>query len=33
LDLAAGASKKQVLQALAGHVLAEAELKGVYNRQ
>ena len=33
LDLAAGASQKQVLQALAGHVLAQAELMGVYTRQ
>jgi len=33
LDLAAGASNKQVLQALEGHVLAQAELMGVYTRQ
>ena len=33
LDLDAGASKKQVLGAMEGHVLAEAELMGVYSRQ
>lgn len=32
LELSAGASKKQVLQAMEGHVLAEAELMGVYSR-
>jgi Raf kinase inhibitor-like YbhB/YbcL family protein len=33
LDLEAGAGKKQVLQAMEGHILAEAELLGVYSRQ
>ena len=33
LDLDAGASKKQVLQAMEGHILAETELMGVYSRQ
>ena len=33
LDLAAGASKKQVLQAMEGHILAQTELMGVYTRQ
>ena len=33
LDLKAGASKKQVLEAMAGHILAETELMGVYSRQ
>jgi len=33
LDLSAGADKKQVLQAMEGHVLAEAELMGTYSRQ
>jgi len=32
LDLAAGASKEQVLQAMQGHVLAQAELTGIYGR-
>lgn len=32
LDLAAGASKKQVLQAMEGHILAQAELMGTYTR-
>ena len=32
LDLDAGASKKQVLQAMEGHILAQAELMGVYSR-
>jgi Raf kinase inhibitor-like YbhB/YbcL family protein len=33
LDLAPGASKKQLLQAMKGHVLAQAELMGVYARR
>ena len=33
LDLEAGADKKQVLQAMEGHILAQAELMGVYSRQ
>ena len=33
LDLASGASKKQVLKAMEGHILAQAELMGVYSRQ
>jgi len=33
LDLSAGASEKQVLRAMEGHILAEAELMGVYSRQ
>jgi Raf kinase inhibitor-like YbhB/YbcL family protein len=32
LGLEAGASKKQVLQAMEGHILAQAELVGVYSR-
>jgi Raf kinase inhibitor-like YbhB/YbcL family protein len=32
LDLAAGASKKQLLKAIEGHILAEAELMGRYGR-
>jgi len=32
LDLAAGANKKQVLQAMEGHILAQAELMGTYAR-
>ena len=32
LDLKAGASKKKVLEAMAGHVLAESQLTGVYER-
>ncbi len=32
LNLAPGASKSQVLQAMAGHVLAQAELMGRYGR-
>lgn len=32
LDLAAGASEKQVLQAMEGHILAQAELMGTYTR-
>ncbi len=33
LDLDAGADKKQVLQAMEGHILAQAELMGTYARQ
>ena len=33
LDLSAGASKKQVLRAMEGHILAQAELMGTYSRQ
>jgi Raf kinase inhibitor-like YbhB/YbcL family protein len=33
LDLAAGASKKELLGAMEGHVLAQAELMGTYSRQ
>ena len=33
LDLAAGASKERLLQAMEGHILAQAELMGVYTRQ
>lgn len=32
LNLAAGATKEQVLAAMRGHVLAEAELMGTYHR-
>ena len=32
LDLARGATKEQVLDALAGHVLAEGQLMGTYKR-
>ena len=32
LDLDAGAGKKQVLQAMEGHILVQAELMGVYSR-
>jgi len=32
LDLAAGASKEQVLQAMDGHVLAQSQLTGIYQR-
>lgn len=32
LDLAAGASKEQVLQAMEGHILAQSQLIGVYQR-
>jgi Raf kinase inhibitor-like YbhB/YbcL family protein len=31
-DLAAGASKEQLLQAMEGHILAQAELMGTYAR-
>jgi len=33
LDLAPGANKKQLLQAMEGHVLGQAELMGVYSRK
>jgi Raf kinase inhibitor-like YbhB/YbcL family protein len=33
LDLAAGAGKKQLLRAMEGHILAQAELMGVYARK
>ena len=33
LDLAAGANKAQLLKAMAGHILAQAELIGTYARQ
>ncbi len=33
LDLTAGASKEQLLQAMEGHILAQAEIMGVYTRQ
>lgn len=33
LDLASGASKEQLLQAMEGHILAQTELMGVYARQ
>ena len=33
LDLASNANKKQLLQAMEGHVLAQAELMGVYSRK
>ena len=33
LDLASGASRKQVLKAMEGHILAQAELMGVYTRR
>jgi Raf kinase inhibitor-like YbhB/YbcL family protein len=32
LDLAAGASKEQVLQAMEGHILAQSQLVGIYQR-
>jgi Raf kinase inhibitor-like YbhB/YbcL family protein len=32
LDLAAGATKKQLLEAMSGHILAEGQLIGVYER-
>jgi Raf kinase inhibitor-like YbhB/YbcL family protein len=32
LDLAAGASKDQVLQAMQGHILGQAQLVGIYQR-
>ena len=33
LDLASGVNKKQLLQAIEGHVLGQAELMGVYSRK
>jgi Raf kinase inhibitor-like YbhB/YbcL family protein len=33
LDLAPGANKKQLLQAMQGHILGQAELMGVYGRK
>lgn len=33
LDLPAGASKEQVLQAMSGHILAKGELMGTYKRR
>ena len=33
LDLPAGASKEQLLQAMEGHILAQTELMGLYTRQ
>jgi len=33
LDLAAGANKKQLLRAMEGHILAQAELMGTYTRR
>jgi Raf kinase inhibitor-like YbhB/YbcL family protein len=33
LDLVSGVNKKQLLQAMEGHILGEAELIGVYSRQ
>jgi len=33
LDLAPGANKKQLLQAMEGHILGQAELMGVYGRK
>jgi Raf kinase inhibitor-like YbhB/YbcL family protein len=33
LDLDAGATKKELLQAMEGHVLAEGQLMGTYTRQ
>ena len=33
LDLDSGANKKQVLEAMEGHILGQAELMGVYSRQ
>jgi len=32
-DLASGANKKQLLQAMEGHILGQAELMGVYSRK
>jgi Raf kinase inhibitor-like YbhB/YbcL family protein len=33
LNLASGATKKQVLQAMRGHILAQAEMMGMYARR
>jgi hypothetical protein len=33
LDLKAGATKAEVLRAMEGHILAEAQLMGKYKRQ
>jgi len=33
LDLAAGTSKEQVLQAMEGHILAQSQLIGIYQRK
>ena len=33
LDLAAGATKEQLLQAMEGHILGQAEVMGTYSRQ
>jgi len=33
LELEEGATKEQVLEAMSGHVLAEAQLMGMYNRK
>jgi Raf kinase inhibitor-like YbhB/YbcL family protein len=33
LDLAAGANKAQLLEAMEGHILGQAELMGTYSRQ
>jgi Raf kinase inhibitor-like YbhB/YbcL family protein len=33
LDLASSANKKQLLQAMEGHILGQAELMGVYSRE
>jgi Raf kinase inhibitor-like YbhB/YbcL family protein len=32
LDLAAGATKEQVVQAMEGHILAQSQLTGLYQR-
>jgi|GEM_PF-4383251 phosphatidylethanolamine-binding protein (PEBP) family uncharacterized protein len=32
MDLKAGASKKQVLDAMQGHILAQGRLTGIYQR-
>lgn len=33
LDLSAGASKEQLLRTMEGHILAQAEVMGIYTRQ